>query len=249
MIHIKTRSEIEKMRCAGKIVAVAHEEVRKAIKPGVSTLELDTIAYEYILSQGATPSFKGYHGFPASICASINNEVVHGIPNKDRILQEGDIIAIDIGAYFDGYHGDCAKTHGVGQIDELAQKLIDVTTKSFFEGIAYAKEGYRLFDISNAIQTYVESHGFSIVRDLVGHGIGKALHEEPQVPNYGPAGRGVRLRSGMTLAIEPMVNAGRYEVKTLSDDWTVVTKDGSLSAHFEHTIALTDGEPELLTIL
>ena len=248
MIHIKTRSEIEKMRFSGKIVANAHDLIRKAIKPGVTTLELDKIAEDYIRSQGAVPSFKGYHGFPASICASINNEVVHGIPDH-RKLQEGDIISVDIGAYINGYHGDSAKTHGVGTIDPTAQKLIDVTKQSFFEGIKYAKEGYRLFDISHAIQAYIEGNGFSVVRDFVGHGIGHEMHEEPQIPNYGPSGRGVRLRQGMCLAIEPMVNVGGYEVEVLLNNWTVVTVDGSLSAHYEHTIALTDGEPEILTLL
>lgn len=236
------------MRVAGSIVAGAHALAGEMIKPGVSTQELDHAVEEYIRAAGAIPTFKGYNGFPASICASVNEEVVHGIPGK-RKLKEGDIISIDIGATYEGYVGDAAVTHGVGKISEDAQKLIDVTRESFFKGIAFAKEGYRLSDISNAIQTYVEANGFSVVRDFVGHGVGRQMHEDPAIPNYGVKGRGPRLRQGMTLAIEPMVNIGSYDVVMLDDDWTVVTADGKYSAHYEHSVLITGtGEPELLTI-
>lgn len=214
MIILKSKKEIELLREAGKIVADTHEVLRKAISPGISTLELDKIAEENIRKYNAEPSFKGYGGFPGSICASINREVVHGIPGE-TILQEGDIVSLDIGAYYKGYHGDSAKTHGVGMISEEDRKLIEVTRESFYEGIKFAKLGYRLSDISHAVQTHVEKHGFSVVRDLVGHGVGANLHEDPQVPNYGLPGKGPRLREGMVIAIEPMVNAGRYHVKTL----------------------------------
>ncbi|TQX80486.1 type I methionyl aminopeptidase, partial [Clostridioides difficile] len=212
MIILKSKKEIELLREAGKIVADTHEVLRKAISPGISTLELDKIAEENIRKYNAEPSFKGYGGFPGSICASINREVVHGIPGE-TILQEGDIVSLDIGAYYKGYHGDSAKTHGVGMISEEDRKLIEVTRESFYEGIKFAKLGYRLSDISHAVQTHVEKHGFSVVRDLVGHGVGANLHEDPQVPNYGLPGKGPRLREGMVIAIEPMVNAGRYHVK------------------------------------
>ncbi|ABR50528.1 methionine aminopeptidase, type I [Alkaliphilus metalliredigens QYMF] len=248
MIYLKSRQEIEIMREAGRIVAETHELLKEAIKPGITTKELDEIAEAHIISRGATPAFKGYGGFPASICASVNHEVVHGIPGLKR-LEDGDIISIDIGAFYQGYCGDAAKTHGVGNLSEKPQKLIDVTRHSFYEGIQFAKEGYRLSDISHAIQSYVESYGFSVVRNYVGHGIGSKMHEEPQIPNYGPPGKGPRLQAGMVLAIEPMINIGTYEVKVLSDDWTVVTLDGEYSAHYEHTIAITDGEPEILTII
>ncbi|NLM04240.1 MAG: type I methionyl aminopeptidase [Clostridiales bacterium] len=248
MIYIKSRQEIEIMRKAGRIVAEAHELIREAIKPGITTKELNEIAEEHIVKSGAIPAFKGYGGFPASICASVNHEVVHGIPGLKR-LEDGDIISIDIGALYDGYYGDAAKTHPVGVISEKAQKLIDVTRESFYEGIKYAFEGNRLSDISHAIQKYVEKEGFSVVRDYVGHGIGTKMHEAPQIPNYGAAGRGPRLRAGMTLAIEPMINTGTYKVKVMPDEWTVVTLDGEYSAHYEHTIAITEDEPELLTIL
>ncbi|AKL97032.1 methionine aminopeptidase Map [Clostridium aceticum] len=248
MIYMKSRQEIEIMRRAGKIVAEAHELLKEAIKPGVTTKELDTIAEEHIRKRGATPAFKGYGGFPASICTSINHEVVHGIPGLKR-LEDGDIISIDIGALYEGYYGDAAKTHAVGKISEEAEKLIKITRESFYEGLKYAFEGNRLSDISHAIQTYVEKEGFSVVRNYVGHGIGTKMHEEPQVPNYGPPGKGPRLQSGMVLAIEPMINAGTYEVKVLSDGWTVITLDGKYSAHYEHTIAITKGEPEILTVL
>ena len=249
MIILKTKKEIEIMREAGKIVADTHRILEAAITPGISTLELDKIAEENIRKYNAIPSFKGYGGFPGSICASINNEVVHGIPNKNRIVKEGDIISLDIGAYYKGYHGDSAKTHGVGQISEEDRKLIEVTKESFYEGIKFAKLGYRLSDISHAIQAHVEKNGFSVVRDLVGHGIGSDLHEDPQVPNYGPAGKGPKLQEGLVIAIEPMVNAGRYHVKTLADGWTIVSIDGLKSAHYEHTIAITEDEPLILTAL
>ena len=247
MITIKSRAEVEYMRKAGKIVSDTFKELKAAIKPGVTTKQLDEIAYKFITSQGATPSFKGYGGFPASICVSINDQVIHGIPDDTR-LREGDIVSIDIGACYHGYHGDSAKTFPVGKISEEAQKLIDVTKQSFYEGIAFAKRGNRVSDISAAIQSYVEAHGYSVVRDYTGHGIGAELHEEPSVLNYGTPGRGVRLVSGMTIAVEPMVNVGDYGVFVDADnDWTVYTDDGSLSAHYEHTILIRDGECEILT--
>lgn len=248
MIYIKSRKEIELMREAGRIVAEAHELIKKAIRPGITTKELDEIAERHILEKDAIPAFKGYGGFPANICASINHEVVHGIPGLKQ-LEEGDIISIDIGAIYKGYYGDAAQTHAVGEISERARELIEVTRDSFYEGIKFAKEGYRLSDISHAIQSYVEKHGFSVVRNYVGHGIGTSMHEEPQIPNYGPPGKGPRLKEGMALAIEPMVNMGAYDVKVLSDGWTVVTLDGEYSAHYENTIAITDEEPEILTKL
>lgn len=248
MITIKSRTEIEKMRLAGKITADALREVEKHIKPGVSTAYLDKIAYDFIKSKGAVPSFLHYNGFPGSICASPNDGVVHGIPSKSVILSEGDIISIDMGACINGYHGDAARTYPVGKISEEAQRLIDVTKQSFFEGIKYAVHGAKLGDISAAIQEYVEKNGFSVVRDLVGHGIGKQLHEDPSVPNYGHKGKGVRLATGMTLAIEPMVNAGEYDVCVLDDDWTVVTEDGSLSAHYENTVLIKPDKCEILTL-
>ncbi|ABW18076.1 type I methionyl aminopeptidase [Alkaliphilus oremlandii] len=248
MIYIKSRQEIELMREAGKIVAEAHELVREAIKPGITTMELDQIVETHILKRGAIPAFKGYGGFPASTCTSVNHEVVHGIPGLKR-LEEGDILSVDIGALYKGYYGDSAKTHAIGKISPRAEELIEVTRQSFYEGIKFAKLGYRLSDISHAIQTYVESKGFSVVRNYVGHGIGTSMHEEPQIPNYGPPGKGPRLKEGMVLAIEPMINIGTYEVKVLSDGWTVVTLDGEYSAHYEHTVAITDDEPEILTLL
>ena len=249
MITLKSKKEIELMREAGKIVAETHEILKSAVIPGISTLELDKIAEENIRKYDAIPSFKGYGGFPGSICASINEEVVHGIPNANRILKEGDIISLDVGAYYKGYHSDSAKTHGVGIISEEDRKLIEVTKESFYEGLKFAKLGYRLSDISHAVQAHVEKHGFSVVRDLVGHGVGTELHEDPQIPNYGPAGKGPRLLEGMVLAIEPMVNVGKYHVKTLADDWTIVTIDGKKSAHYEHTIAITEDEPLILSAL
>ncbi|AEM79582.1 type I methionyl aminopeptidase [Thermoanaerobacter wiegelii] len=248
MIYIKSKNEIDLMRTAGKVIANLFEVLERAIKPGVTTLELNRIAEDFIIKNGCKPAFKGLYGFPASICASINEEVVHGIPSL-RKLKEGDIISIDLGATYKGYNADAARTFPVGDISKEARKLIEVTKNSFFEGIKYAREGNRLSDISHAIQTYVESHGFSVVREYVGHGIGIKMHEDPQIPNFGPPGRGPRLKRGMCLAIEPMVNAGHYAVRTLEDNWTVVTVDGSLSAHYENTIVITDGDPEILTIL
>lgn len=248
MITIKSKSEIEKMRVAGKITGDALKLVEKHIRPGVSTAELDKIAYDFIKKQGATPSFLHYEGFPASICASPNSWVVHGIPSKDVILKEGDIISIDMGACKDGYHGDAARTYPVGKISDEAQKLIDVTKQSFFEGVKHATHGAKLGDVSAAIQEYVEKNGFSVVRDLVGHGIGKNMHEDPNVPNYGHKGKGLKLAAGMTIAVEPMVNAGDYGVVVLDDDWTVETEDGSLSAHYENTILITKGACEILTL-
>jgi len=248
MITIKSKSEIEKMRLACRITGDVLKEIEKHIKPGVSTKQLDKIAHNYIVSKGATPSFLNYNGFPGSICASPNDVVVHGIPSKDVILSEGDIISIDVGAYIDGYHGDAARTFAVGEISDEAKRLIEVTKQSFFEGIKYIQHGAKLGDVSAAIQEYVESNGYSVVRDLVVHGIGKNLHEDPNVPNFGKKGRGVKLAQGMTLAIEPMVNAGEYDVCVLEDDWAVVTEDGSLSAHYENTILITKDGCEVLTL-
>ena len=247
MIIIKSKHELELMRIAGKIVAGAHQVVRQAIRPGITTEELDRLAEEYIRSQDAIPSFKGYYGFPASICVSVNDEVVHGIPGPVA-LKEGDIVSVDIGAIYKGYHGDSAKTYPVGEITPAARRLIEVTRASFYEGLKYARVGYRLSDISHAMQTVVEQNGYSVVKDYVGHGIGQKMHEDPQIPNFGPPGKGPRLRPGMTLAIEPMVNEGTDQVKTLQNNWTVVTEDGSLSAHYEHTVAITENDPILLTV-
>ncbi|GMQ58005.1 type I methionyl aminopeptidase [Vallitalea sediminicola] len=247
-ITIKTNEEIAIMREAGKIVAGAHELLESMIKPGISTFDLDKAAEEFIRSKNAIPSFKDYNGYPANICASINEEVVHGIPTKKRILKEGDIISIDIGAYYNGFHGDAARTHGVGEISDEARNLIDVTKQCFFEGLKVIKEGNHLHQISSAVQNYVEERGYSVVRDLVGHGVGRKLHEEPQVPNFKVIGRGPRLLKNMVIAVEPMINIGRYEVRWLDDDWTVVTMDGSLSAHYENTICITEDGYELLTI-
>ena len=247
MIRLKSEEEIKIMREAGKIVAETHELLKSAIIPGVSTLELDTIAEENIRKYNAVPSFKGYGGFKGSICASINNEVVHGIPGN-KIVKEGDIISIDIGAYYKGYHGDAAKTHAVGVISEDNRKLIEVTRQSFYEGIKFAKAGNHLYDISAAIQKYAESFGFGVVRDLVGHGIGTDMHEEPEIPNFAQKRKGIKLAAGMTLAIEPMITAGRYDVAWMDDGWTVVTEDGSLASHYENTILITDGEPEILSL-
>jgi len=247
-ILIKSTHEVDLMRDANRIVEETHQLLAEAIQVGMSTYELDQLAENYIRSQKATPSFLDYGGFPASICASINEEVVHGIPRKDRFIKNGDLLSIDIGAYYNGYHGDAARSYLVGSGTQEARKLIRVTKQSFFEGIKFAKPGNHLYQISKAIQDYVEAHGFSVVRDLVGHGIGKDLHEEPQVPNYKPVGRGSRLEKGMVLAIEPMVNAGRYNVETLEDNWTVVTLDRSLSAHYENTLVITDTGYELLTL-
>ncbi len=248
MIICKSEQEIELMREAGRIVALAHQAIAQATEPGITTRELDAIAERVIRQHKATPSFKGYHGFPASICASVNEELVHGIPGK-RKLVDGDIISIDIGACIHDFHGDAAVTLPVGNISSQAQKLLQVTEESLYKGIEQAIIGNRLSDISHAVQVYVESHGFSIVRDYVGHGIGRDMHEDPQIPNFGPPNRGPRLKKGMVLAIEPMVNIGSHDVRTLLDNWTVVTQDGELCAHFEHTIALTDEGPIILTTL
>ena len=248
MISIKSHSEIEKMRIAGKITGMALVEASKHIRPGISTAELNKIVHDYIIKQGAVPSFLHYNGYPASICASVNDAVVHGIPDKDIILKEGDIISIDVGAYINGYHGDAARTYPVGKISDEAARLIAVTKESFFRGIKHAVHGGKLGDISAAVQEYVEDNGYSVVRDLVGHGIGRNMHEDPSVPNFGHAGKGVKLVAGMALAIEPMVNAGEYDVCVLDDDWTVVTEDGSLSAHYENTIIITRDKPEILTL-
>lgn len=247
MIVIKTDKEIELMQESGRIVALAHEAIKKAIKPGITTGELDAIAEAIIIENGAIPSFKGYHGYPASICASVNHQVIHGIPGGTT-LKEGDIISVDIGAFKNGYHGDAARTHPVGKVSDEALELIKVTEESFFEGLKYCKIGYRLSDVSHAIQSYAEEKGFSVVRDFVGHGIGRLMHEDPPIPNYGAPGRGPRLEKGMALAIEPMINSGDFKVKVLDDEWTVITKDNSLSAHYENTLIITDGEPLLLTI-
>lgn len=248
MISIKSAAEIAKMQKAGEIVALAHKAVSQAICEGVSTEHLDRIAYKAITSRGATPSFLNYNGYPKSICASVNNIVIHGIPSDAVILKEGDIIGIDIGAYYDGYHADSAMTHGVGKISEAAKRLIKAAEEAFYEGIKNAREGGRVSDISAAIQRYVEGKGFSVVKDFVGHGVGSQLHESPEVPNYGLPGRGQRLYKGMTLAIEPMINAGDGGVRVLKDGWTVTTVDGSLSAHYEHSIAVTGNEPLILTV-
>lgn len=248
MIICKTPREIEIMREAGRIVALTHQELKQHITPGITTKELDQIAEKTIQKYGATPSFKGYNGFPGSICASVNEELVHGIPGK-RKLKEGDIISIDIGAKYNGYHGDSAWTYPVGNISESVQKLLDVTEKSLYLGLEQVKPGERLSNISHAVQTHAEENGFSIVREYVGHGIGQDLHEDPQIPHYGPPNRGLRLKPGMVICVEPMVNQGRRYVKTLSDDWTVVTVDGKWCAHFEHTIALTEAGYEILTTL
>ncbi|MGA9174670.1 MAG: type I methionyl aminopeptidase [Thermoactinomyces sp.] len=246
MIILKSVKELERMREAGKIVYLTHQELKKAIHPGITTKELDRIAEKVIRGFGATPSFKGYNGFPGSICTSVNDELVHGIPGS-RVLNEGDIISLDIGACYDGYHGDSAWTYGVGEISPEAERLLTVTEESLYKGLEQAKPGARLGDISHAIQKHAEDAGFSIVREYVGHGIGQNLHEAPSIPNYGLPGKGPRLKPGMTLAIEPMVNAGKRFVRTLADNWTVVTTDGSLCAHFEHTIAITDEGHEILT--
>lgn len=246
-IIIKTDDQLKKMEEANKIVAETHQLLEKYIKIGVTTKELDKIAEEFILSKGATPSFKGYRGYPGSICASVNEEIVHGIPSS-RKLKNGDIIGLDIGAYFKGYHGDAARTHAIGDVDDEVKRLIEVTEQSFFEGIKYAKLGYRLYEISGAIGDYIESNGFSVVKDFIGHGIGADLHESPEIPNYRMPIKGTRLNKGMCLAIEPMVNMGTDRLEVLSDGWTAVTKDGKYSAHYENTIAITDGEPNILTM-
>lgn len=248
MIIIKNDDEIALMKKAGRIVGETLLLLEKEVKPGITTADLDRIAEEFITKHGAKPSFKGLYGFPSSLCISVNEQVIHGFPG-DYVLKEGDIVSIDCGAFYDGFHGDAARTFPVGIISADAQKLIDIARESFFEGIKFAKEGNKLTDISYGIQSYVEAAGFSIVRDFVGHGIGRKIHEEPNVPNFGKFGRGPKLVKGMVLAIEPMVNAGTYKVKTLKDGWTVVTADSSLSAHYENTVAILSDGPEILTLI
>ena len=247
MIAIKNERDLVAMRQACKITAAARALAGEMVRPGMNTKQIDKAVHDFIVSQGAKPSFLNYHGYPASVCISVNSTVIHGIPGG-YVLAEGDIVSIDVGALYKGFHGDCAATFPCGAISTEAQKLIDVTKQSFFEGIRFATRGHRVSDISHAIQTYVESNGFSVVRAFVGHGVGAQLHEEPEVPNFGAAGRGPRLIPGMTLAIEPMVNVGTHEVRVLKDGWTTVTADGQLSAHYENTVLITDGEPEILTV-
>ena len=247
MVKPKTEEEIELLRENAIIVSKTLAEVGKIVAPGVTTLELNRVAETFIRDNGAIPSFLGFEGFPAALCLSVNDVVVHGFPSN-YVLKEGDIVSVDVGAFYKGFHGDCAATYACGAISTEAQKLIDVTKQSFFEGIRFARKGNRVQDISHAVQTYVESNGFSVVRSFVGHGVGRQLHEEPEVPNFGAPGRGPRLLPGMTIAVEPMVNVGTYEVEVLSDGWTTVTADGKLAAHYENTVLITDGEPEILTV-
>ena len=248
MVIIKTARELSEMKLACKISARALARAGEAVEPGVSTLEIDTLVRKYIESEGATPSFLGYGGFPNSVCISVNNVVIHGIPSKKQIIKAGDIVSVDVGACINGYHGDNAYTFACGDISKEAQALLDATKESLYQGIKMAVAGNRIGDISSAVQRYVEERSYSVVRDFVGHGVGAKLHEEPSVPNFGTAGRGVRLLSGMTLAIEPMVNAGSHKVKVLADEWTTITADGSLSAHFEHTVAITPNGPVIMTV-
>ena len=247
MIPIKNERELAVMRQACKITAAARALAGEMVRPGVKTKEIDKAVHDFIVAQGAKPSFLNYNGYPASACISVNNVIIHGIPGDYR-LQEGDIVSVDVGAFWKGFHGDCAATFACGEISPLAEKLISVTKQSFFEGLQLARQGYRISDIGHAVQSYVEKNGFSVVRSFVGHGVGEHLHEEPEVPNYGSPGRGPRLVKGMTIAIEPMVNVGGYDVRILKDKWTTVTADGSLSAHYENTVLITDGEPEILTV-
>lgn len=249
MIILKSAEEIAAMRRAGRVVAEAHALVRELVKPGITTWDLDQAVEEFLLKQNAVPAFKGYQGYPASICASVNEVVVHGIPSREVVLEEGSIVSIDIGAFVDGFCGDSAWTYPVGEVVPEIQRLLTVAEEALFLGIDQAQVGNRLSDISHAVQSHVEAHGFSVVRDFVGHGIGRQMHEAPQIPNFGPPGRGPRLKPGMTLAIEPMVNVGGYQVEVLADNWTVVTRDKCWSAHFEHTVAVTDGGPVVLTVL
>ncbi len=248
MISVKSNKEIELMRTAGRVTAQTLQFLEENIKPGITTFELDKMAEKFIRKNNCIPSFKNYGGFPGSICASVNNVVIHGIPSHEIVLKEGDIISIDCGANYKGYHGDAARTFPVGNISSNTKKLIEVTKDSFFQGLKYCKEGFRVSDISNAIQLRAEKEGFGVVRDFVGHGVGAELHESPEVPNFGNPGRGARLVAGMTLAIEPMINEGDYRVKVLDDKWTTVTQDGCLSAHYENSVLITKGEPEILTI-
>ena len=247
MISIKTERELEVMRRAGRITAQARALAGEMVRPGVTTKEIDKAVHDFIVSQGAKPSFLHYAGYPASACISVNDVVIHGIPDG-RVLREGDIVSVDVGAYWGGFHGDCAATFACGEISPEAEKLIAVTKQSFFEGIKFARQGYRISDISHAVQSYVEDNGFSVVRSFVGHGVGEELHEAPEVPNFGAPGRGPRLLRGMTIAVEPMVNQGTYDVRVLKDKWTTVTVDEKLSAHYENTVLITDGEPEILTV-
>ena len=247
MIIIKSPREIDLMRQAGKITAGARTIARQMVEPGVTTQQIDREVQKFITKSGATPSFLNYGGFPASACISVNDEIIHGIPGP-RVIREGDIVSLDVGAKYKGFNGDCAGTFPCGVCSEEAMRLIEVTRQSFFEGIKFAKVGYRISDIGHAIQEYVERFGYSVVREYVGHGVGAKLHEAPEIPNYGKPGHGPRLMKGMTIAVEPMVNVGGVEVRVLDNDWTVVTADGSLSAHYENTILITDGEPEILTI-
>lgn len=246
MIIVKSEREIELMRRAGKITAAARALAGEMVKPGVTTREIDKAVFHFIRSQGAEPSFLNYNGYPASVCVSVNDEIIHGIPGK-RVLQEGDIVSVDVGAFIGGFHGDCAGTYPCGQVSDEALRLIRVTQQSFFEGMKYAREGYRLSDISAAVQAYVEANGFSVVREYVGHGVGRQMHEAPEVPNYGKPGHGPRLLRGMTIAVEPMVNAGTAAIRQMPDGWTVRTTDGKNAAHYENTVLITAGEPELLT--
>ncbi|MBD9274235.1 MULTISPECIES: type I methionyl aminopeptidase [Clostridium] len=247
-VTIKSPREIELMREAGRILAKTHEELAKNLRPGMSTWDIDHMGEEIIRSYGCIPSFKNYNGYPASICVSVNDEVVHGIPHKEHFLDEGDIVSLDAGVIYKGYHSDAARTYGIGEIDDDAKKLIEVTRQSFFEGIKFAKAGNHLNDISAAIQKYAESFGFGVVRDLVGHGIGSHLHEDPEIPNFARKRKGILLQPGMTLAIEPMITEGSYEVVWLDDDWTVMTEDGGWAAHYENTILITENEPEILSL-
>lgn len=247
-VTIKSPREIELMREAGRILAKTHEELAKNLRPGMSTWDIDHMGEEIIRSYGCIPSFKNYNGYPASICVSVIDEVVHGIPHKEHFLDEGDIVSLDAGVIYKGYHSDAARTYGIGEIDDDAKKLIEVTRQSFFEGIKFAKAGNHLNDISAAIQKYAESFGFGVVRDLVGHGIGSHLHEDPEIPNFARKRKGILLQPGMTLAIEPMITEGSYEVVWLDDDWTVMTEDGGWAAHYENTILITEGEPEILSL-
>ncbi len=247
MVTVKSKSEIEKMKVAGRVTYGALKAVKAAIRPGVTTLQLDKVAEEYIRAQGCIPAFKGYGGFPGTICASVNDEIIHGIPDH-RELKEGDILCVDVGAIYQGYHGDAARTFGVGKISAEAERLITVTRESFFQALAFAKEGYRISDISRAVQEHVEKNGFSVLRDYCGHGIGAKMHEDPEIPNYISNHRGIRLRPGVTIAVEPMVCQGKNEYFVTDNDWTVCTRDGKLGAHYENTILITDGEPMLLTL-
>ncbi len=247
-ITVKSAREIELMTEAGRILGIVHDELAKALRPGMTTKAIDKLGEEIIRSYGCIPSFLNYEGYPASICVSVNDEIVHGIPSEHRFLRDGDIVSLDAGVIYKGYHSDAARTHGVGEISEEAKKLIQVTRESFFEGIKEAREGNHLFDISGAIGRYAESRGYGVVRDLCGHGIGTALHEDPEIPNYEMNRKGVKLKAGMTLAIEPMINIGTWKVNWMPDEWTVVTKDGSLSAHYENTVLITDKDPIILSL-